>query len=169
MTTNDEIKEKIYEDTLNELAKTLLSYKDDNIPAITDIETAVKLAIDKTDTTVRADEREQINESHIATVIELVKQRDYYVEKYDKGKDHSTYQIYLKERHVREESIRQAERQRCIEILKPLKKALLYLERAQKDWELNSKYDTENVLRNRAIIDVINQSKAIAKLSEKVE
>ena len=55
MTTNDEIKEKIYEDTLNELAKTLLSYKDDNIPAITDIETAVKLAIDKTEPAARAE------------------------------------------------------------------------------------------------------------------
>ena len=62
-----------------------------------------------------------------------------------------------------------AERQRCIEILKPLEKVLSKLEQTQKDWELNSKYDTENVLRNRAIIDVINQSKALSKLSKKVE
>ena len=59
MPTNDEIKEKIYEDTLNELAKTLLSYKDDNIPAITDIETAVKLAIDKTDAEASAGYKEE--------------------------------------------------------------------------------------------------------------
>ena len=72
------------------------------------------------DSKARADEREQINKSHIATVTELVKQRDYYAEKYDKGKDNSTYQIYLKERYAREESIRQAERQRCIKVFKKL-------------------------------------------------
>ena len=63
----------------------------------------------------------------------------------------------------------QAERQRCIGILKPLEKALSELKEAQKEWEFNPKYDTENALRNCAIIDVINQSKAVAKLSEKVD
>jgi cell fate (sporulation/competence/biofilm development) regulator YmcA (YheA/YmcA/DUF963 family) len=63
----------------------------------------------------------------------------------------------------------EVERQRCIGILKPLEKALSELKEAQKEWEFNPKYDTENALRNCAIIDVINQSKAIAKLSEKVD
>ena len=69
--------------------------------------------------------------------------------------------------HQAERRAAKAERQRCIEILKPLEKALSKLEQAQKDWELNFKYDTENVLRNRAIIDVINQSKAIAEIFSK--
>ena len=70
-TINDEIKpsikEKIYQETLNQLAKTMPSYKDDDVLATTwedantemyaieaeDIENAINFAIDKTEAAAR--------------------------------------------------------------------------------------------------------------------
>ena len=74
MATNDEIKQKLYKETLNQLAKTMPSYKDDDVLATTwedantelyvieveDIKNAINFAINKTYAEARSDTAKEI-------------------------------------------------------------------------------------------------------------
>ena len=74
MAANDEIKQKLYKETLNQLAKTMPSYKDDDVLATTwedantelyvieveDIKNAINFAINKTYAEARSDTAKEI-------------------------------------------------------------------------------------------------------------